>query len=217
MSSPPPPQYNEPTNLLTKFNTLLAYASTHGTYLLQDSQYRIFETTFENSQTINSILLQFTTPIAVRNVQAIRRLRTLQISNFRLACAAYERLVTPHLLQQINQDHYPGQRDSPPPMRILTPPRSNSPRFAGPVRSTIPNVSTTRTRNNITRINLQQHCFKCRSTSHVKRHCPRYRCQHCRHLQPGHLARNCPNLPLSDQEYDLGHDYDPDGNLNGEQ
>src|SRR5271155_3208701 len=82
MTSTPPPQYNEPTDIFTKFNTCLAYASTHGIYLCQDSQFRIFETIYETSQVLNSILLQFTTPTSFWNVQAIRQLRSLQISNF---------------------------------------------------------------------------------------------------------------------------------------
>jgi hypothetical protein len=217
-STPPPPHFEESqTNMITKFNNLLTYASTRGTYLLQDSQFRMFETTYETSHTLNSILLQFTTPTAFQNAHAIRQLRSLQICLFRQAQTAYERLVTPRLLQRINRNHYPEQRNSPSPMRILTPPISLSPRFAPSNPPTRHTTSFTRTTNNGTRNNPLRRCFKCHQTSHTKRDCPRYRCMSCRQLQPGHLTNNCPNQFSGYHEQDFNDDYDPDGNLNGEQ
>src|SRR5277367_1399155 len=161
MSSPPPPLYEEPTDI-SRFHDLLAYASTHGAYLLQDSQYQLFDITYENSRNLNSILVQFTIPIATRNVQAIRRLRSIQISNLREANRAYDQLLSnhPRLLQRINQEHYPGQRDSPTPMRIFTPPTSLS---SSQINTIIPTTST----NVITRINQRRQCHKCNQTSHL--------------------------------------------------
>src|SRR5277367_1259929 len=110
----------------------------------------------------------------------------------------------------MHQEHYPGQRDSPTPMRVLTPPISLLPQTA--------TTSSTTNNNNITRTNPRRRCYKCHQTSHTKCFCPRYRCQNCRRLQPGHLTNNCPNQPMTnDHEYNFGHDYDPNGNLNGEQ
>ena len=98
LSSILPPQYEEATNI-SRFDNLLAYASTHGTYLLQDSQFKMFEITYSNSQALNHSLPQFTVLIAVQNIQAIQRLCSLQILNLRLANVAYEQIVTPRLLQ----------------------------------------------------------------------------------------------------------------------
>ena len=214
MSSPSPPPYDNATDI-SRFHDLLAYASTHRAYLLQDSQYQIFDITYENSQNLNYILTEFTIPIATQNIRAICRLRSVQISNLREANRAYDRLLSnhPRLLQRIHQEHYPGQRDSPTPMRILTPPTSMSSSIPLQNDTVVPTTST----NTLTRPNLRRRCHKCNQTSHIKRDCPRYRCMNCRRLRPGHLTNNCPDLPLNDHEYDFGHDYDPDGNLNGEQ
>src|SRR5271168_3256251 len=214
MSSPPPPSYDNATDI-SRFHDLLAYASTHGAYLLQDSQYQIFDITYENSQNLNYILTEFTIPITTQNIRAIRRLRFIHISNLREANRAYDRLLSnhPRLLQRIHQEHYPGQRDSPTPMRVLTPPTSISSSIPLQNEFIAPTTST----NIPTRPNQRRRCHKCNQTSHIKRDCPRYRCMNCRRLQPGHLTNNCPDLPLNDHEYDFGHDNDPDGNLNGEQ
>ena len=122
-SSPLPPPYEEATDI-SRFDDLLTYASTHGTYLLQDSLFKMFEMSYSNSQTLNLSLSEMTIPIAAQNIRAIRRLRSLQILNLQLANKTYGRIVTPHVLQRIHQEHYPGQRDSPSSMRISTPPRS---------------------------------------------------------------------------------------------
>src|SRR5277367_1347565 len=217
MSSSPPPSYDNATDI-SRFHDLIAYASTHGAYLLQNSQYQIFDITYENSQNLNYILTEFTIPIATRNIRAIRRLRSIQISNLREANRAYDRLLADHprLLQRIHQEHYPGQHDSPTPMRILSPPTSLSSSQIE-IDTIIPTTNTNVITNVITRTNRRRRCYKCNQTSHIKQDCPRYRCMNCRRLQPGHLTNNCPDIPLNDHEYDLGHDYDPDGNLNGEQ
>jgi len=208
-SSPPPPPYINPTDI-SRFDDLLAYASTRGVYLLQDSQFQLFEMSYSNSQTLNLSLSEMSIPVAIQNIRAIRRLRSLQILNLQLANEAYGRIVTPHVLRRIHQENYPGQRDSPSPMRISTPPRSITRRY--------PPSNPTSQPTNRTRNNPRQRCHKCRSFSHLKRHCPQYRCLTCRNLQPGHLTNECPNQPMtSDYGYDFSHDYDPDGNLNGEQ
>src|SRR5271155_1373968 len=119
-SSPLPPPYEEATDI-SRFDNLLTYASTHGTYLLQDSLFKMFEMSYSNSQTLNLSLSEITIPTAAQNIQAIRRLCSLQILNLQLANKTYGRIVTPHVLQRIHQEHYPGQRDSPSPMRISTP------------------------------------------------------------------------------------------------
>src|SRR5271168_5646575 len=108
MSSPPPPSYDNATDI-SRFHDLLAYASTHGAYLLQDSQYQVFDITYENGQNLNYILTEFTIPIATQNIRGICRLRSLQISNLRETNRAYDRLLSdhPHLLHRIHQHHYP--------------------------------------------------------------------------------------------------------------
>jgi hypothetical protein len=75
----------------------------------------------------------------------MRRLRTLQRSNLRQAITAYERLISPRLLMRMHQQHQPGRQDSPI-LRILTPPRSNT-----PITHEAPFSLTPRTTNNHTR------------------------------------------------------------------
>jgi hypothetical protein len=216
LSATPPPVYEDNATDTTRFTELIAYASTHGTYLLQDSQYQLFAFAWENDSILCRTLTDFTIPFANANVRAVRRLRSLQIINLRQANRAYDHVIEahPHLLERMQQPHYSGQRDSPSPMRILSPPP-----FPPSRRDTI--VATTNT-NQITRTNQRQRprqrCFKCHQTSHIRQDCPRYRCMNCHRLRPGHLTNNCPDQTMSaDHEYDFGHDYDPDDNLNGEQ
>jgi len=213
MSSLPPPYSDDATDI-SRFHDLLAYASTRGAYLLQNSQFQIFDLAYENSQNLNRILVEFTIPIAAQNIRAIRQLRSLQISNLRQANKAYDRILSDHprLLQRINQEHYPGQRDSPTPMRVLTPPTS----FSSSQIEIDTTIATTST-NIIARPHQRRRCHKCNLTSHIKRDCPRYRCMNCHRFQPGHLTNSCPDLSQNDYDYDFSHDYDPDNNLNGEQ
>ena len=198
------------TALEKDFETLQTYAYNYGNYLLDDPLYRSFELAHTNSRILISILLEFTTHFANRNIEAIKRLRTLQRTNLRLATNAYERLISPHLRLRMYQQRANTSQDSPI-LRILTPPRSNTPVPPENI------LSTSRTQNNRRNTPRQRRCYKCRQTTHEKRHCPYYRCPHCRHLQPGHIARYCPEKPSSDSwEQDYYHDYDPDGNLDGE-
>ena len=202
------------SGILHEFDLLKNYAYTHGNYLLDNSLFQIFDTTYETSQTLDSILRQFTTPTATQNQEAIQRLRRLQKSNFRQANKAYERLITPYLRQRMNQEHWPNQQDSPTPMRILSPPsrRTPTPYPSAPI------PSTSRLQTTTERPRRQKNCYKCHQPFHNKRHCPKYRCQNCRRTEPGHLTHECPKIPSFDpQEYDYSYDYDPDGNLNGEQ
>src|SRR5271155_831948 len=170
-SSPLPPPYEEATDI-SRFDNLLTYASTRGTYLLEDSLFKIFEMSYSNSQTLNLSLSEMTTPIAAQNIRATRRLHSLQILNLQLANETYRQIVTPHVLQRIHQEHYPGQRDSPSPMRISTPPRSITCRYTSSTPLATNPTAQPPTR---TRTNLRRRCHKCRSFSHLKRPCPKYR------------------------------------------
>ena len=114
------------TLLQTDFEALQTYAYNYGNYLLEDPLYQIFETTYTTSHILNSTLLQFTTPIADCNVQAIRKLRNLQKSNLRRATKAYEHLISPRLQARIQQPYIPGRQDSPI-LRVLTPSRIDTP------------------------------------------------------------------------------------------
>ena len=76
-------------------------------------------------------------------------------------------------------------------------------------------------------------CQRCRSTRHQKRDCPKYKCLKCFKRKPGHYTHKCPTYddgnsrenPIDVEEYaqsisidsdEYNHDYDPDGNLDGE-
>ena len=92
----------------TDFESLQSYAYNYGNYLLDDPQYRVFETTYITSRILTTTLLEFTSPFAEQNVQAIRGLRVLQRSNLRQATKAYEHLISPRLRMRMNQSHQPG-------------------------------------------------------------------------------------------------------------
>ena len=64
------------------FNDLQNYAYNYRNYLLNDPQFRVFEATYVIHCTLNSVLLQLTIPTSDRNVQAVRKLCTLQRTNF---------------------------------------------------------------------------------------------------------------------------------------
>jgi hypothetical protein len=64
-------------------------------------------------------------------------------------------------------------------------------------------------------------CHLCHSQFHLKRNCPRYKCQRCFRLHPGHYTHECTvnessNGRRSPSYDDYDNDYDPDGNLDGE-
>src|ERR1700678_2310567 len=53
-------------------------------------------------------------------------------------------------------------------------------------------------------------CFKCNDPNHIKWHCPRYRCQGCRRLSPGHALCFCPDREYQPSVSHYGnyeHDY----------
>jgi hypothetical protein len=103
------------SRILREFDELKNYAYIHGNYLLNDSQFQIFETTYDTSRTLTSILQLFTTPTTPPNVEAIKRLRKLQKANFQRANTIYKKLITPNLRRRMRQEHWPNQQDSPNP------------------------------------------------------------------------------------------------------
>jgi len=165
---------NYQTKFMKEFDELTNYAYTHGHYLLDDSSFQLFQSHYNNSKTLDSTIHQFTIPSASQNQRAIQRLKNLQKYNFRQAKKTYDRLSTPHLLQQMKQEHWPNQQDSPTPMRILSPPSNRSP-TPTPLIS-IPNPPTSILR---TSTQKQKKCYKCHKSFHYRQHCPKYRCQRC--------------------------------------
>src|SRR5271156_5083098 len=225
MPSTPTPLYLDPQidllladGILHKFEVLLNYARTHGRYLLNDSQFRIFQITCETTKALDLILRELYSSTEPQTISAALQLHTVQQTHYRQAKITYERIVTPEFLRQGNQEHYPEQIDSPPPMRIISPPRSPP-----PITPPEPIASTSQLTHRLRRTRKQQLCYLCKQPSHQKRNCPKYRCQTCYRLAPGHLTLTCPNQPLSNpnnddpSDYDYYYDYDPDNNLNGEQ
>jgi len=226
MPSTPPPLYLDPQidrllsdRTLHKFDVLLNYAHTHGTYLLNDSQFRIFQITCETTKALDPILRELYSSTNPQIISAALQLHTVQHTHFQQASITYERIVTPDFIRLVNQEHYPDQIDSPPPIRIISPPRSPPPI---PPSEPEPIASTSQSTHHPRRTRKQRLCYVCKQSSHQKRNCPKYRCQTCYHLAPGHLTLTCPNKPTpyshhdDPQDYDQYYDYDPDDNLNGE-
>jgi len=225
MPSTPPPLYLDPQinqllqdRTIHQFDVLLNYAPTHRTYLLNDSQFRIFQITYETSKILESILRKLYPSTDSQTINAAIQLHTLQQSHSQQSRITYERIITPEFQQQMNREHYPEQINSPPHMRIISPPRSPSP--IPPAELT---ASASQPTQHSRRTHKQRLCYKCKQSSHQKCNCPKYRCQTCYHLAPGHLTLTCPNRPTSNSnhddqlDYDHYYDYDLDNNLNGEQ
>ena len=76
-------------------------------------------------------------------------------------------------------------------------------------------------------------CRQCQSTRHQKHDCPQYQCLKCYKRKPGHYTHECPTSdngnsrenPIDVKEYtqsisidsdEYNHNYDPNGNLDGE-
>src|SRR5271156_7057419 len=144
MPSTPPPLYLDPQidrllsdGILHEFDVLLNYAHTHGTYLLNDSQFRIFQITCKTTKALDLILRELYSSTNPQIISAALQLHTVQHTHFQQASITYERIVTPEFLRQVNREHYPEQIDSPPPMRIISPPRSPPPTLLSePIAST---------------------------------------------------------------------------------
>ena len=205
------------TGTLRKHNELKEYAYSNGNYLLQDTQFQLFDTTFETDQTLTTNMKDLLLTIR-QNYDAIHRLERLREINRRKTRQAYDSLITPHLLTRIcqrrhnkNQETFPNRQDTPPRMEIIPPPSSST--------TYQPTASTSTTSYN-PRTSQHPKCYKCHKPYHHKRFCPNYRCLSCRRTQPGHLTRDCPNrvsTPDPRDQFDHDYDYDPDNNLNGEQ
>jgi hypothetical protein len=226
MPSTPPPLYLDPQidqllhdRTIHEFDILLNYAHTHGTYLLDDSQFRIFQITYETSKVLDTTLRKLYPSTEPQTINAAIQLHALLQTHSRQTRITYNNIVTPELKQRMNRERSPAEQiDSPPPMRIISPPKSPSPN--PPV---IPTASTSRPTHHPRRPRKQKLCYLCKQPSHQKRNCPKYQCQTCYHRAPGHLTLTCHNRPTSyshdddPQDYDQYYDYDPDNNLNGEQ
>src|SRR5277367_3253313 len=129
-----PPLYLDPQidllladGTLHKFDVLLNYAHTHGRYLLNDSQFRIFQITCETTKALDPILRELYSSTKPQTISAALQLHAVQQTHYRQAKITYEQIITPEFLRQVNREHYPEQIDSPPPMRIISPPKSPPP------------------------------------------------------------------------------------------
>src|SRR5271156_5994647 len=109
MPSTPPPLYldSQINQLLQdrtihEFDVLLNYAHTHGTYLLNDTQFRIFQITYETSKVLNSTLRQLYPSTDPQTINAAMRLHALQQTHSRQARITYDRIIIPE--DPVNND-----------------------------------------------------------------------------------------------------------------
>src|SRR5271168_2472390 len=114
MPSTPPPLYLDPQidqllqdRTIHEFDILLNYAHTHGTYLLNNSQFRIFQITYENSKILNSTLQKLYPSTDSQTINAAIQLHALQQTHSRQARITYDNIVTPELKQRLNREHSP--------------------------------------------------------------------------------------------------------------
>src|SRR5271168_828376 len=96
MPSTPPPLYLDPQidqllqdRLIHEFDILLNYAHTHGTYLLDDSQFRIFQITYETSKNLDSILRKLYPSTESQTINAAMQLHALQQTRYRQSRITY--------------------------------------------------------------------------------------------------------------------------------
>ena len=195
-------------SILHEFDVLQNYAYTHGNYLLNNSQFKIFDNAYDNTRALAKSVkdLQSTQQ---RQKEALQRLEGLLLANNRRARKAYNKIATPYLKQRMRIHRRTNQQDTPPPMEIIPPPTSIA------TTSNRPAITTTR---QTPRIRQQPKCYKCHQSSHQIRNCPKYFCYNCRKTQPGHLTRDCPDRNPTPDPRDgyYNDDYDHDGNLGGE-
>src|SRR5271156_6853646 len=176
MPSTPPPLYLDPQidrllsdGILHEFDVLLNYAHTHGTYLLNDSQFCIFQITCETTKALDLILRKLYSSTDPQTIPAALQLHAVQQTHFQQARIPYQRIVTPEFLQLMNREHYPEQIDSPPPMRIMSPPRSSP-----PIPPSEPIASTSQSTHHPKRTRKQRLCYLCKQPLHQKHNCPKY-------------------------------------------
>src|SRR5271155_5236145 len=141
----PPPHYSDSTTdtliydgNLNEYDVLQNYAHTHGKYLLTDSLFKLFETSYINNRTLISIIRECNLVTSPQNLHIIRRLQLLQQYNHERTQEYYQQIITPHLTQRMTRQCDHNQQDTPSPMTILSPSSSLSlsPIFSPPITST---------------------------------------------------------------------------------
>lgn len=209
--SPPPYQQNHPNTLevMREFNTLQRYVNNHNRTLLQRPDYQTFDTNWNTAKLLEKARRKLRT-IITETETILNCLEQREEFLLHKTKQAFDSIHTPEIHQRMYQGH---SSSSPIPTTSPTPEISERNQTNNRQR-TIPNTRTIR-QNRITR-----RCHLCQSQSHLKRDCPRYRCQRCFQSQPGHYTHECANdedTRRSPSYNDYDNDYDPDGNLDGEQ
>ena len=197
-STPSPLQQTErylANGAIEEYEIFEDYVVTHGNHLIDNPKYKLFDLAYRNHGLLVTLLHD---PILSKpeGYGLRKRLEQFQQNQLDRTHKAYRKLMTPTIAKTMK--------------RKLQPPLPKQPTSSNQIRHPTPNSVV------LLRPGHPKNCYICHNPFHQKRQCPSYRCYYCRKTQPGHTSNECPQIN-SQPDYQDGHDYNPDGNLNGEQ
>jgi Zinc knuckle len=236
-NSPPPYQREDQERITNDFNNLQNFAQHRNDMIIYRSDYQIFDNSWRIHKLLDRTKRQLRSNVA-RMQLTIENTEREQAFLMQKASHYFHILNTPEIQRRMNEPESSRQPIRPntpiPRLRtVLSPTLIPIPMINLPINETHlhtpePNeiisprsspTSTLTTRRN----QSLNRCRRCRRTGHQKRDCPRYQCLRCLQHRPGHYTHECPNNnegsrenPIDIDENDYYHDYDPDGNLDGE-
>jgi hypothetical protein len=215
-STPPPYQQDHPDTLETmrEFNTLQQYAHNHDQILFQRPDYQTFDINWNTAKLLEKARRKLRTVINETET-ILNCLEQREEFLLHKTKEAFNSIHTPEIRQRMHQE-----QQSPPlvPMSPLLLPSTTETPERNPTNNRQRPTPNTRT---IRQNRMTRRCHLCQSQFHLKRNCPRYKCQRCFRFHPGHYTHECTTNESSSGRRspsydDYNYDYDPDGNLDGE-
>src|SRR6202522_4575227 len=217
------PESLTPQQLVLKYDTLFTTHEMYHEFVKQkldhwkdQTEFRYFDSVYQNHRRTKHTIKRIR-EMAQALLEEADQLQTTHNKQLTDLYSIIPNITQPHLRKCLGKPElvYPKPRTQImrqiPPMTLTVLPL--------PTTSQQPGLSTSRPYPTPRTTNAQLptiiRCFKCNSPNHIKWHCPRYRCQGCRQLSPGHAFRYCPDREYQpnvshygNYEHDYGTNFD---------
>jgi hypothetical protein len=222
-SSSSTPESLTPQQLVNKYDTLFTTHEMYHEFVKQkldhwkdQTEFRYFDSVYQNHRRTKHTVKRIR-EMAQALLEEADQLQTTHNKQLTDLYSLIPNITQPHLRKRLGKPElvYPKPRTQI--MRQIPP--TTLPILPIPTTSQQPGLSTSRPNPTPRTTNTQRptiiRCFKCHSPNHIKWHCPRYRCQGCRRLSPGHALRFCPDREYQpsvshygNYEHDYGTNFD---------